>query len=249
MNHYLGASLSIIGHTSTRLLLVLLLLSVPASLAAAQNPPASGFRLQEATIADIHAAFAAGTLTCRQLVGLYLDRIRAYEDDGPKLNAITTVNPKALEVAATLDAQRQTSGRMESLHCIPVLLKDNINTADMPTTVGSAILKNSVPRDDAPIVTALRNAEALILGKAAMGELAGRSYNTVDGQAVNPYNFKPPPELQAAARPRLLRPISLCLPLAATPLPRCANPPRSTGLSDCGPPPGSSAATESHLGK
>jgi amidase len=161
-----------------------------ASLATAQNAPASGFRLQEATIADIHAAFAAGTLTCRQLVGLYLDRIRAYEDDGPRLNAITTVNPKALEAAAALDAQRQRSGRMGSLHCIPVLLKDNINTSDMPTSAGSAILRNSVPHEDAPIVTALKNAGVLILGKAAMGELAAGSYNTVDGQQVNPYNFK-----------------------------------------------------------
>jgi amidase len=158
--------------------------------AAAQNPQASGFRLQEATIADIHAAFAAGTLTCRQLVGLYLDRIRAYEDGGPRLNAITTVNPKALEAAAALDAQRQSSGPMGSLHCIPVLLKDNINTADMPTSAGSAILRNSVPHEDAPIVTALKNAGALILGKAAMGELAASSYNTIDGQQVNPYNFK-----------------------------------------------------------
>jgi amidase len=176
--------------TRTRFLLLLLLLSGSASLAAAQNPQASGFRLQEATIADIHAAFAAGTLTCRQLVGLYLDRIHAYEDDGPRLNAITTVNPKALEAAAALDAQRQSAGRMASLHCIPVLLKDNINTADMPTSAGSAVLKNSVPHDDAPIVLALRNAGALILGKAAMGELAASNYNTIDGQQVNPYNFK-----------------------------------------------------------
>ena len=190
MKHHHGASPSIVRPTRTRLLLVLLLLTGPASLAAAQNLPASRFRLQEATIADVHTALAAGTLTCRQLVGLYLDRIRAYEDGGPKLNAIITVNPKALEAAAALDAQRQSSGRMGSLHCIPVLLKDNISTADMPTSVGSAILKNSVPREDAPIVTALRNAEALILGKAAMGELTAATYNTVEGQAVNPYNFK-----------------------------------------------------------
>ena len=79
------------------------------------------------------------------------------------------MNPKAIEAAAALDAQRQSSGSMGSLHCIPVLLKDNINTADMPTSAGSAVLRNSVPRDDAPIVKALRNARALILGKAAMG--------------------------------------------------------------------------------
>jgi amidase len=85
------------------------------SLATAQNPPDRG-RLQEATIVDIQSASAAGTLTCRQLVGLYLDRVRSYEDGGPRLNAITTVNPKALKAAAALDAQRQSSGRMGSLH-------------------------------------------------------------------------------------------------------------------------------------
>jgi amidase len=190
VKRYFSPCPSIIAQTRSRLFLVLLLLSGSTSLAAAQNPPASGFRLLEATIADIHAAFSAGTLTCRQLVGLYLDRIRAYEDGGPRLNAITTVNPKALEAAAALDAQRQSSVRMGSLHCIPILLKDNINTADMPTSAGSAVLRNSVPHEDAPIVTALRNAGALILGKAAMGELAASSYNTIDGQAVNPYNFK-----------------------------------------------------------
>jgi amidase len=190
VKRYFSPCPSIVAQTRSRPFLALLLLSGFTSLAAAQNPPASGFRLQEATIADIHAAFSVGTLTCHQLVGLYLDRIGAYEDGGPRLNAITTVNSKATEAAAALDAQRQSSGRMSSLHCIPILLKDNINTADMPTSAGSAILRNSVPHDDAPIVTALKNAGALILGKAAMGELAASSYNTIDGQQVNPYNFK-----------------------------------------------------------
>jgi amidase len=161
------------------------------SVTAAQS--AVPFRLQEATVADIQAAFKAGTLTCRQLVGLYLERIHAYEDGGPRLNAITTVNPRALEAAATLDRQWRLSGPAGPLHCIPVLLKDNINTADMPTTSGSAILKNSVPRDDATIVKALRSAGALILGKASMGELAAHPYNTIDGPQRNPYHFKRTP--------------------------------------------------------
>jgi len=181
-------------HTRRRLLAgyaaVFLLPLLPLSVTAAQNAALPPFRLQEVTIADIHAAFKAGTLTCRQLVGLYLDRIRTYEDGGPRLNAITTVNPKALEAAAALDRQWQLSGPVGPLHCIPVLLKDNINTTDMPTTSGSAILKNSVPRDDATVVKALRNAGALILGKASMGELAAHAYNTIDGQQRNPYNFK-----------------------------------------------------------
>ena len=166
----------------------LLLAGALAAIGAAQRRDA--FQVEEATIASAHEAFRAGTLTCRQLVGLYLERIRAYEDGGPRLNAITTVNPGALEAADALDAQWQRSGPAGPLHCIPVLLKDNINTADMPTTSGSAILKNAVPREDAPLVRRLRAAGALILGKASMGELAAGSYNTIDGQQLNPYNFR-----------------------------------------------------------
>jgi amidase len=147
------------------------------------------FSVMEATIADVHAAFRDGTLTCRALVSLYLDRIRAYDSAGPRLNAVLTVNPKALDAAAALDRRRQQSRSMGPLHCIPLLLKDNINTADMPTTSGSAVLRNAIPLRDAPLVTALRNAEAVILGKAALGELAAGSYNTMNGQQVNPYNF------------------------------------------------------------
>lgn len=163
----------------------LVLLACPAAYAA----QADAFRVEEATIAGVHAAMKAGTLTCRQFVGMYLDRIRAYEDGEPRLNAITTVNPRALDEAAALDRARQ-GGQMGPLHCIPVLLKDNINTVDMPTTSGSAILKNARPLRDAPIVTSLKNSGALILGKAALGELAAGSYNTVDGQQRNPYNFR-----------------------------------------------------------
>lgn len=161
--------------------------------ASSREPEAADgaqFRVEEATIADIHRAFGAGTLSCEQLTGAHLDRINAYEDGGPRLNAITTVNPKAVAIATALDTQRQRTGRTGPLHCIPVLLKDNIDTADMPTSNGSVILKNAVPRSDAPIVTALKEAGALILGKAAMGEFAGGSYNTIDGQTLNPYNFK-----------------------------------------------------------
>jgi amidase len=161
------------------------------------------FRLEEASIADIRDAFDAGALTCRQLVRLYLNRIRAYDQGDPSevpdgwpgppvfwqgLNSIITVNPKALETAAAMDRRR--SGRRGPLHCIPVLLKDNIDTFDMATSNGSVILKSAVPPDDAFIADALRDAGALILGKASMGEFAGGSYNTVDGQTINPYNFK-----------------------------------------------------------
>ncbi|MDV2998088.1 MAG: Glutamyl-tRNA(Gln) amidotransferase subunit A [Chroococcidiopsis sp. SAG 2025] len=148
------------------------------------------FKLEEATIEDINRAFDAEALTSKQLVQLYLNRIAAYEDGGTFLNAITTVNPKALETAAALDKERKLKGPRSPLHGIPVLLKDNIDTFDLPTSNGSVILKNAIPPDDAYITKYLRDAGAVILGKAAMGEFAGASYNTIDGQPLNPYNFK-----------------------------------------------------------
>ena len=173
---------------------ICVLLPMLSGVAQAQRTaagPSAVFRLEEATIADIHAAFDAGALTCRQLVQLYLDRVAAYEDGGPRLNAITTLNPRALEMATGLDVARTSTGRRQGpLHCIPVLLKDNIDTRDMPTSNGSAILKDALPPDDAYITRALREAGALIIGKAAMGEFAGGSYNSIDGQTVNPYHFK-----------------------------------------------------------
>src|SRR5687767_1890003 len=93
-------------------------------------------RAQELTVAQIHAALASGQLTCVALVQSYLDRIEAYDKRGPKLNAIITVNPHVLEQAAEMDRRRAAGAPMGSLHCIPVVLKDNYGTADMPTTGG-----------------------------------------------------------------------------------------------------------------
>ncbi|GAB4384150.1 MAG: hypothetical protein Kow00121_47190 [Elainellaceae cyanobacterium] len=148
------------------------------------------FKLIEATVEDITKAFEFEALTAKELVQLYLNRIAAYEDGGPTLNSITTINPEALEVAEALDQELKTEGARSSLHGIPVLLKDNIDTFDMPTSNGSVILKDAIPPDDAFITQSLRDAGAIILGKASMGEFAGSSYNTIDGQTINPYNFK-----------------------------------------------------------
>ena len=149
------------------------------------------FALEEATIADIGAAFDAGAVSCEGLVQRYLDRIAAYDDAGPRLNSIITVNPRALDAARRLDDERASTGPRGALHCIPVLLKDNIDTADMPTTNGSVILRDATPPDDAYVTRALRDAGALILGKASLGEFAGgNSYNSVDGQTLNPYNLR-----------------------------------------------------------
>lgn len=155
---------------------------------AAQGDSAGAFELEEAIIADVHAAFEAGELSCRQLVASYLDRIQAYEDRGPAINAITAINSMALEQADALDREWERSGPRSALHCVPVLLKDNINTADMATTSGSALLRGAVPTEDATLVQRLRDAGALILGKASMGELATGSYSTHDGQQRNPYH-------------------------------------------------------------
>ena len=156
----------------------------------APEPPATVFVLEEATIADINAAFDAGALTCQALVQRYLDRIATYDNAGPRLNSIITLNPHALDTAQALDEERASTGPRSGLHCIPVLLKDNIDTSDMPTSNGSVILKDAIPPDDAYITRALGEAGALVLGKASMGEFAGGgSYNSVDGQIINPYHL------------------------------------------------------------
>jgi amidase len=147
------------------------------------------FSLIEATVDEITQAFEFGALTAEQLVQLYLNRIEAYEESGPMLNAITYINPEALEVARALDAEFQAGEIRSPIHGIPVLLKDNVDTFDMPTSNGSVILKDAIPPDDAFIAASLREAGAIILAKASMGEFAGGPYSTLDGQMKNPYNF------------------------------------------------------------
>src|SRR5499433_4583028 len=161
-------------------------IGLSAGLSAAENT----FRLEETTIAEIHEAVAAGALSSEKLVELYLARIAAYDRAGPRLNSIIYINPNAKAEAAALDKERRDKGPRGPLHGIPVLLKDNIDVANMPTTNGSAVMKDTIPPEDGSITKALRAAGAVILGKAAMGEFAGGSYNSVRGQTLNPYNVK-----------------------------------------------------------
>lgn len=153
---------------------------------------AAGFRFQEATVAGIHSAFAGGQLTCVQLTKLYLDRIEAYNMRGPALHAIITVNPKALELAADMDRKyRANPSGAGSLYCIPVILKDNFNTTDMPTSGANVAMKNSIPPADAFTVDRMRKAGALILAKSNLQEFArgGMSISSLGGQVLNPYDL------------------------------------------------------------
>jgi amidase len=172
-------------------LCALLLVGQALPLAREQQAPTAtrSFILEEATIATIHAAFSSGELTCVQLVRAYLDRIGQYDDKGPALNAIIAVHPKALEIAAEMDRLPAASRR--PLHCIPTIVKDNYNTADMPTTGGSVTLARSRPPADAFVVAKLRQAGALILAKSNLTELArgGTTVSSLGGQTRNPYDL------------------------------------------------------------
>ena len=108
---------------------------------------AKTIELDAATIADITAAFDAGTLTAEKLVQRCLARIQAYDRQGPALHAVITLNPKALETARALDAERKAKAPRSPLHGIPIVLKDNYNTFDLPTTGGSVLLEGSIPPD------------------------------------------------------------------------------------------------------
>ena len=151
--------------------------------------------LHEAPILELHDAMREGRVTAAGLTRHFLARIEAYDRSGPRLNAVLEVNPQALEIAEALDGERVSTGARGLLHGIPVLLKDNVATADrLHTSAGSLGLKNVVARADAFLVTRLRAAGAVILGKANMTELANfmttgmpAGYSSRGGQVVNPY--------------------------------------------------------------
>jgi amidase len=146
------------------------------------------FHLLEATIDDVHAALRSGRTTCREVVGLYLKRVSAYDKTGPGLNAVQTINPRALQEADRLDAAFKSSGPVGALHCIPVLVKDQLEATGMPTTYGSAVFRDFVPQRDATVVTRLRNAGAVIIGKTTMGEFASGIVGSVSGPIRNAYD-------------------------------------------------------------
>ena len=146
--------------------------------------------LDAVTIADVNAAFAKGTLTSERLVQMFLARIQAFDRQGPMLRSVITVNPKALETARALDAERKTKGPRSPLHGIPIVVKDNIDTADMPTTGGSVLLEGSIPPDDAFVIKKLRAAGAVIIAKANLSEFASAATkSSIGGQILNPHDL------------------------------------------------------------
>lgn len=159
-----------------------------------------GFELVEATIPQIQAAMESGELTAKQLVLLYYQRIAEHDKNGLTVNSVLELNPDALFIAEALDVERAAWGPRSPLHGIPILLKDNINTGDkMHTSAGSLALADSFAGEDAFLAARLREAGAVIMGKANMTEFANfmtngmpSGYSSRGGQVLNPYNISTP---------------------------------------------------------
>jgi Asp-tRNA(Asn)/Glu-tRNA(Gln) amidotransferase A subunit family amidase len=159
--------------------------------AASQAPSSAAFRLEEATITQIHDALRARSLTCRALVEQYLARIDALDKRGPSVNAIVLINPEALATADELDRRAASGGPMRPLECVPVIVKDNYETKGLRTTAGSRALEGFIPMRDASAVRKMREAGAVVLAKSNMAEFAFSPYETVSsilpGWTFNPY--------------------------------------------------------------
>src|SRR4030088_2619157 len=154
--------------------------------------PDRSFHLMETSIADIHKAMLAGTLTCHNLVQQYLDRIHAYDQQGPAINSMLYINPASLEQADALDQDFRRIHKLKPLHCVPIDLTDNFDTADMPTTAGALTLKGAHPQKYAFSGILLREACALILGKTNLQEFASGciSVRSLGVLLKNPYDLR-----------------------------------------------------------
>ena len=164
--------------------------------AGAQAPAFDPF---EATIPQLRAALASGRITCKQLVQFYLDRMDALDIGGPKLNAVRVRNSKALQIADAMDHLSASTPR-GPLFCIPVLVKDNIDTLDMPTTAGSVALQNTFALDDSFLVKQLKSAGAIIIAKGNLTEFANfltngmpTGYSSLGGYVLDAYDPRPIP--------------------------------------------------------
>jgi amidase len=174
------------------LLITLLLLH---SCESPKEPVRSGYAyLEEITLQQLHDGYQEGTFTIEKVVTDYLKRIEDLDKAGPGLNSIMFVNPKALEVARQLDLELKDGKSRGLLHGIPIILKDNINTYDMPTTAGATVLRDSYPPNDSYITKKLRDAGAVIIGKANLsewanfrGNMSSSGWSGMLGQTKNPY--------------------------------------------------------------
>jgi amidase len=172
---------------------VLLTVSLSLSACATSMPPQkpAGFSFIETTIDDLHTAIKDQTVDCEAITHGFLNRIKKY-DEISNLNSIIYINPNAIDEAKALDKKFQATKTMHSLHCVPIILKDNFDTADMPTEAGSIALSGSIPPDDAYMVRKLRQADAIIIAKSNMGEWAFSPYNTISsthGETRNAYDL------------------------------------------------------------
>lgn len=176
--------------------LLLLLVSISACSAQEQSQSSEPkIDLEEISISDIQEAYSAGSYTVEELTQAYLDRIQAIDQEGPALHSIIVTNPDAITIAQELDRELQAGQARGPMHGIPVILKDNIDTNDkMPTTAGSRALANSFPLQDSYLAKQLREAGAIILGKANLsewanfrGQMSSSGWSGVGGQTKNPY--------------------------------------------------------------
>lgn len=160
--------------------------------ATAQTSPrtTAPFEVHEATITQLQTAMSDGRTSALQLVESYLARIAAFDAQGPALNSMIRLNPQARADARTLDAERRAGKVRGPMHGVPIILKDNFNTTDMPTSGGSLALASHQTSDDAFVVRRLRDAGAIILGKSNLHELAAgiTSISSLGGQTRNPYD-------------------------------------------------------------
>ncbi len=179
-----------LSHPKFIIFFVILLIALFASCQKAAKE--KKFPVVETTIEEIHRAYLSGDLTCRELVETYIKRIEKY-DKKTLLNSIVIINPKAIDRADELDNEFRLTGKLKPLHGIPVIVKDNYETKDMPTTAGSEALKGFIPPDDSFQVKKLREAGAIILAKSNMAEWAFSPYVTqssVAGITRNPYDLE-----------------------------------------------------------
>jgi amidase len=170
----------------------MVLLAMAMTMGGAMAAP---YEVSEKDIATLQADLTAGRVTSEQLVRAYLDRIDRLDRDGPRLHSVIAVNPQALADARALDEERRAKGPRGALHGIPILVKDNIETADpTPTTAGSLALADNITHRDAPVVARLRAAGVIILGKANLSEWANirssrsiSGWSAIGGLTKNPY--------------------------------------------------------------